>query len=129
MNITHRKDRFVGTTPPRERITTATTNGPTAREVISMLDNSHPHRIQATPHFWLEMVGSETGAWEDGVEVAGELIQDVEQRDSRRIVWLCDRAYDYLIENLPYHIDRWGDWGLEGSPFIRVGERILHEAQ
>ena len=38
-----------------------------------------------------------------------------------------DAAVSALVLSLDYDIDKWGDWGREGAPFVRVARRILDE--
>lgn len=92
-------------------------------------------RIQVPESFYWELYCSEVDTC--GVEAPPEHIEFADfwyerqpaqlTGNHRLVIELPVAQAQYLLAQLPYHLDRWGDWGKEGRGHIRVGQRLLKE--
>ena len=56
-------------------------------------------------------------------------IEKANPRSKRPVITVTEFQVPGWVWALYYDIDKWGDWGREGTPYIRAGRRIMQELE
>lgn len=92
--------------------------------------------VKVPAHFYTEIWGREVDTVGTTSPADHILFAEEWARVTRRYkggapvtVLLSDDSARYLRDNLTYHMDTWSDWGREGVPYLKVGQRVLAELE